>query len=358
MFLSAKTPLVAIDIGSNSVKVAQLGGSRNRYELLSLGVMPLEYEAIVDGVIRNEEVVVDAISRIVKAEKIQTRYAVASVAGEAVIIKKITVPLMTEKELEENINQEAEQYIPFDIDDVSLDFQILGQTGLGNLGEEEDEPKMEILLVAVQRDIIDNRTDILNEAGLKPVIVDLDVFAASNALGIYRDVTAMGGVALIDLGASFTHINIMSAGQIAFTRDIPMGGLQCTQKLMSEFNMEYQEAENLKLGQIPSGVDKKTVVEVIVNSFDGIVEEVEKAFEFFSTTSNAQVDQVFLSGGGSMIQGADGLLSRKLNVPVEILNPLEAIKVSRKFDKDLIEHMGPLSSVAVGLATRKFDYAK
>jgi len=302
-------------------------------------------------------VVVDAINRLLKAENIKTRYAVASVAGEAVIIKKIKVPFMTEAELAQNINQEAEQYIPFDIDDVALDFQILGRGGLQEDEEEEDEGKMEILLVAVQREIIDNRTDILRDANLSPVIIDLDVFAVANALSISGNLESMGSVALIDLGASFTHVNVMQNGQVGFTQDIPRGGISCTMKLMEEFGMEYEEVEKIKHGDVGEGIDKDRLVQIITESYEEIINEVQQSFEFYSSTSNTQVDHVYLAGGGALTPGIDGLMGQKLNLPVEVMNPLDSIRISaRKFDRNLVATMGPLASVAVGLATRKFDY--
>lgn len=364
MFLSAKTPLVAIDIGSHSIKAAQLARSGNKYELLSFGMMPLENETIVDGVIKKEDVVIEALGNLLKAEQIQVKYAVTSVSGEAVIIKKIKVPLMSRAELEKTINQEAEQYIPFDIDDVSVDFQILGRSSdkiveilEDEEGETDKSDKMEILLVAVQKEIIDNRVGILTDCGLKPVIVDLDVFALVNALALSHDLTEAGTVALIDLGASFTHMNIVADGVTSFTRDIPMGGLACTQKLMSEFGILYPDAEAFKRGEIPEKVSRESVVHVISDAFIKLAEEIGKSFEFFSSTSTSKVSRIFISGGGALVPGVDYLFQDKLGVPVEFLSPLQGIKVNpRKFDREFAAKMGPIAAVAVGLATRKFDY--
>lgn len=358
MFLSEKTPLLAVDIGTHSVKMAQISGSRNKFELMNFSIMPLKEGCIVDGVIQQPDEVVDTLAKMIKVEKIDTKYAVASIAGEAVIIKKIRVPLMPEDELAENIQKEAEQYIPFDIDDVSIDFQILDTKG-SRSKEDQKEGTMEILLVAVQRDIIDSRIDILYDAGLRPAIIDLDVFAMVNAFELGADLNAREheAIAVIDLGESFTHLNIMQDGLTAYTRDIPFGGSQCTSKLMSKFDLPYKEVAKLKLGAIPPEIKSEDVVEVIVSSFNNILNEVQKSFEFFSTTSNSQVDRVLLTGGGALITGVDGLFSHHLETPVEILNPMKAIKVNKsKFDQDAIDTMGPLSTVALGLAARRFDY--
>jgi type IV pilus assembly protein PilM len=358
MFLSEKTPLLAVDIGTHSVKMAQISGSKNQFELMNFSIMPLKEGCIVDGVIQQPDEVVDTLAKMIKVEKIDTKYAVASIAGEAVIIKKIRVPRMTAEDLAENIQKEAEQYIPFDIDDVRIDFQILEPKDSSS-EEDKKDGTMEILLVAVQRDIIDSRIDILYDAGLRPAIIDLDVFAMVNAfeLGAGLKPNDQEAIAVIDLGESFTHLNIMQDGMTAYTRDIPFGGSHCTSKLMSKFDLPYKEIANLKLGIIPPEIKSEDVVEVIVKSFDNILNEVQKSFEFFSTTSNSQVDRVLLTGGGALIAGVDNLFSHHLETPVEILNPMKGIKVNpRKFDQHTIEAMGPLSTVAIGLAARRFDY--
>ncbi len=360
MFLSAKTELLSIDIGSSSIKLAQLTGGQGKFELSRFGVMPLEPEAMVEGVVKDEEQVVDALTRLVQAEKVDTRYAVASVSGENVIIKKIKVPIMPPEELEESIRHEAEQYIPFDIDDVQLDFQILPEKVKHEDDPDfdlEDADKQEIVLVAVQNEIIDSRSNVLVAAGLKPVVIDLDVFAVVNALAISRNLETMGSVALIDLGGAFTHLNILMDGITSYTRDIPVAGNHLTQELMSKFELEYELAESLKMGVIPDDLENDRVIEAIVDAFEPILEELQRSFEFFSTTSNAQVDQAYLCGGGALISGVDGLLADRLGVPVEIFDPLEAIKVNKRvFDQKSLAEMAPLATVAVGLATRRFDY--
>jgi type IV pilus assembly protein PilM len=298
MFLSENTPLVAIDIGSHSIKMAQMARTGKKYELLNFSVMPLKEDSIVDGVIREPDEVVETLTKLIKLEKVDTRYAVASIAGEAVIIKKIRVPRMTAAELKENIASEAEQYIPFDIEDVSIDFQLLDDSE-----ESEDKDTMEILLVAVQKDLVDSLTDILYDAGLKPAIIDLDVFAMVNACGLGTDLRAEGVVAVIDLGESFIHLNIIQKGFTAYTRDIPLGGNYCTKKLMAKFNLSNKEAAKLKSGKIPAELKDDDVVAVIVQSFEKVIDEVQKAFELFSTTS---------ANEGTKIEFIDAELSLKV----------------------------------------------
>jgi type IV pilus assembly protein PilM len=382
MFLSKKSPLVAIDIGSSSIKLVQLTEFKEgQYELTRFGMMPLDAECIVEGAIKKPDQVADALKNLIKAEKIQSRYAVSAVAGEAVFIKKIKVPVMSEEELSEKLTQEAEQYIPFDIDDVALDFQILGTI---NADKEEDsenseEPKptddssqdndeqkensnkggkmMEALLVAVQRDIIDERTNILLEADLKPAIIDLDVFALMNAAQLTADLSTMGTIALIDLGDSFTHINIIQDGAMGYTRDIPVGGGYLTNLLMSKFQVPFQKTLDIKRGKFSSDIKEEEVIEIIVLAYKKVLEEVQNSFENFSILSDHKIERILLCGGGSMIRGLDEFFADYLKVPVEILDPMQGVKVNPKnFHQSLIDEMSGLSTVALGLATRRFDY--
>ncbi len=318
IFLNEDTPLVAVDIGSHSAVIAQLSLVKGQYELMNLGILPLEEESVVDGVVKKPDEVVDTLKQLVKAENIKCTHAVASVAGEAVITKKIKVPVMSEEELANNIAQEAEQYIPFDIDDERIDFQILGSVQKNQNGEdgqlddegvlEEDEDKMEILLVAVQNEIIDSRADVL---------VDLDAFAMINALSLTTDLSSMGSVALVDLGDSFTHLNIVNNGITSFVRDIPMGGGYCSRRMMSKLEVPFKQTTKMKRGKIPSNIDKESVIEILTFSFEKVLEEMDKSFEFFSTSSNEQIKRIFICGGGALIPGVDNLLADHFKIPVQ-----------------------------------------
>ncbi|MBT5551100.1 MAG: pilus assembly protein PilM [Nitrospina sp.] len=383
MFLSKKTPLVAIDIGSSSIKLVQLSELKGgEFELTHFGMMPLAEECIIEGAIKKPDLVAEALAKLIKAEKIQSRYVVSAVAGEAVFIKKIKVPVMSEEELSEKINQEAEQYIPFDIDDVALDFQLLGTVKVDEAAEsdnpkesefegessnnedsneetegETNEEMMEVLLVAVQRAVIDERTDILLEAGLKPAIIDLSVFALMNAAQLTNDLPSKGITALIDLGDSFTHINIVQDGKMGYSRDIPIGGGYCTKMLMSKFKVPFNQVLEIKRGNFSSDIDEEEVIKIIDQAYKRVLEEVQKSFEYFGTLSGNQVEKVLLCGGGSMIQGLDGYFADYLKVPVENFNPMQGVKINPKnFDQSLIDEMGGLSTVALGLATRRFDH--
>jgi len=211
--------------------------------------------------------------------------------------------------------------------------------------------------VAVQRAIIDERTDILLEAGLKPAIIDLNVFALMNAAELTNDLSSMGITALIDLGDSYTHINIIQDGTMGYTRDIPIGGYYCTNMLMSKFKVPFKQTLEIKRGNFSSEIKEEDVIKIIAQAYKRVLEEVQKSFEYFGTLSGNKVERILLCGGGSMIQGLDGFFADYLKVPVEILNPMQGVKVNPKnFDHSLIDEMSGLSTVALGLATRRFDY--
>ncbi len=374
---------MAIDIGSSSIKLVQLTEFKEgQYELTHFGMMPLAEECIVEGTVKKPELVAQALKNLIKAEKIQSHYAVSAVAGEAVFIKKIKVPVMSEEELSAKITREAGQYIPFDIDDVALDFQVLGtitvnkeeeyegseEPGVMGQSQGNDEEKegsneeaggemMEALLVAIQKDVIDERTDILLEAGLKPAIIDLDVFALMNAARLTNDLSSMGTIALIDLGDSFTHINIIQDGAMGYTRDIPVGGGYLTSMLMSKFRVSFKQVLDIKRGKFSSEVEEEEVIKTIVQAYKKVLDEVQKSFEYFGTLSNHQIERVLLCGGGSMIRGLDDFFAGYLKVPVEVMDPMQGIKINPKdFDQLLVDEMSGLSTVALGLATRRFDY--
>ena len=381
MFLSNKTQLVAIDIGSSSIKLVQLSELKGGkgFELTHFGVMPLAEESIVEGVIKKPELVAQALQSLLKAEKIQSNYAASAVAGEAVFIKKIKVPVMPEEELSIKITEEAGQYIPFDIDDVALDFQILSVVeeeqleepvgsaeSAGDAESQDDAEKesldsvgmMEVLLVAVQREVIDERSDILVDAGLKPVVIDLNVFALMNAAQLTHDLSTLGTTALVDLGDSFTHINIVQDGTMGYTRDIPVGGAYCSKMLMSKFKVPFNQTLDIKRGKFDSDLKEEEVIEVIAKAYTKVLEEIQKSFEYFGTLSGNPIEKVLLCGGGSMIQGLDAFFADYLKLPVEILNPMQGVKINPKnFDQLLIDEMGSLSAVALGLAIRRFDHS-
>lgn len=348
--------MIGIDIGSHSIKLAQLRKKKNSYELMNFGVMPINPEFIVDGVVENVEGVADALKRLLLCEKIKTKYAVTSVSGESVIIKKISVPVMAEEKLAESIKAEAEQYIPYDIEEVNVDSFILRADSAEEGPQGEGERQMDVILAAIKKDVIESRLQVLKSAGLYPVVVDLDVFAIENCFELNGEFDPRTVTALVNIGASSTNINIVEGGVTAFTRDISIGSDAFNRAIQKELNVGPEVAEQLKLGIEVEGITQNQVAPIVINALADITKEIFKSFEFFSTARNREVDNIVLSGGAAIMPGLDRQVSEKLEKKTEILNPFLNIKVNYKnFDSDYLETIGPMAAVSIGLASRRFN---
>ncbi len=342
--------LVGLDIGSHFVKAVEFRHHKAGYELRNFGLAQLPPEAIVDGVIMDSAVVVDTIRNLFSHLKIKNRNVATSVSGHSLIIKKIQLPLMTQEELEEQIQWEAEQYIPFEIEDVNVDFQILGPAP-------DEEGQMEVLLAAVKKDIINDYTAVITEAGLVPMVVDVDAFALENIFEVaypeYLDRT----VVLIDVGAGIMNINVVRAGTSTFTRDITMGGSNFTEEIQKELGVSYEEAEVLKLGGKAGHATASDVLDVLRVCIENLVLEIQRSLDFYSATAaEEEIDAVFLCGGSCRVPGLAAAVEERVGVAVEIMNPFRGVRYSEKlFDPDYLEEAGPLAAVAAGLALRRLD---
>lgn len=348
MSLFAKSkPLVGLDIGTSSIKAIVLKGASKGYQLMNLGIEPLPPEVIVDGAIMDAEVVVEAIKSALDKAKIKLSDVAVAVSGTSVIVKKIMLPDMEEKDLADSIQWEAEQYIPFDIEDVNLDFQILNR-GVG------DGTEMEVVLVAVKKDKIHDYTGLVAQADLDAKIVDVDGFALMNQYELNYPVERGETVALIDMGAGVMNINIVQDGQHVLYRDISLGGNQFTDAIQKELNVSYEQAEALKKGEDIDGINQSDVQDIINSVIEDMSMEIQRSFDYFrATTSSENVDKVVLTGGCSKIQGIEAFLSSKLGTKIEIGNPFRNIAFSKKFNPTELQDVAPLCAIAVGLAIRK-----
>lgn len=343
MFFRSKG-IVGLDIGSNSVKIAELKQSRDTYSLKSLGEVLLPYESIVNKVITKPEDVTDSIATLVDQHGIKSRDAVISISGHSVIIKKVTLPSMSDEELAEAIPWELEQYLPQSINDVNYDYQILpGETPEGN---------MDVLIVAAKKDVTNEYINIVISAGLRPVIVDVDVFALENMFEANYEESS-GFIALVNIGASVTNINILNNGFSVFTRDISTGGNQYTEWLMKELDVGYEEAEQIKRkknGEAPPEVERVTS-----EYTDLISGEIKRTLDFFvSNFWKDAIPRILLGGGSSMVPGLVEILQDIADTEVEMIDPFRNINISgRHFDPEYIHNISPKMAVAVGLAMRK-----
>ena len=349
LFRKAKS-VVGLDIGSSAVKAVELKPSGKGFRVAAFGSEPVPPDSIVDGAIIDAGAVADAIRRVFEHNKAFTAKDVcASLSGNAVIVKKITLPVMTESELDESIYWEAEQYIPFDIQDVNLDYQILDPgTGPDSRGS------MEVLLVAAKKEKIGDYTSVIAQAGRTPVIVDVDAFALQNAYEVNYGLEAGQVVVLLNAGASAININILQGDQSVFTRDVSLGGNAYTEAVQKELDLPFEAAEQLKKGIPVDGATFEDAQPVLRAITENVLLEIQKTFDFFkATAASDRIDRIMLSGGASRVDGFREMLQERFNAPVEDFDPFRAVTWdAKKLSGDPIDHAST-AAVAVGLALRK-----
>jgi type IV pilus assembly protein PilM len=347
--MSEGNNLVGVDIGSSAVKVCQLRETKKGLELLKLGFAPLPAQTIVDGHVMNGAAVTSALERAFGEAKIRQREIAVSISGQAVIIRKITVPLMTAVELEEQIQWEAEQHIPFDIKDVNVDYEVLRRR--------PEAGQMDLLLVAAKRDEVNDYLQIAKAAKLKPIVVDIDAFTIQNLFERARGLPPDQTIALINVGASLTSINIISKGVSGFTRDIANGGNYVTEQIQRQLSVSFEQAEEMKCSasSAPAGSVPPQVYRVIETVCDSIAGEIQRSLDFFLATSGeAEMHRVFLTGGSAALPPLAAAVQRRSRVQVEVVAPLEKIAIVPKGpDERLVSSRISQFPVALGLAMRK-----
>ncbi len=348
MFRKTKAT-VGLDIGSSAVKVVELRPSGRSFKVVGFGMEPVPGDTIVDGAIIDAATVADAVARALDASRIKTKDVVASLSGHAVIVKKINLPVMTEAELSESIQWEAEQYIPFDIQDVNLDYQIIST----NAGE--GKGSMEVLLVAAKKDKITDYTDVIRKTGRTPVVVDVDAFAVQNAYEANYEIEPGSVVALLNAGASGVNINIVSGEQSLFTRDISLGGNAFTEAIQKELGLPFESAERVKKGEMVDGIEPADVGPILRTVGENLLLEIQKTFDFFkATAASDRIDRILVSGGTSRVDGFIDRLAERFGAPVELFDPFRRIQFdAKRFGIERVEDVAPTSAVAVGLALRR-----
>jgi len=348
VFRRAKS-LVGLDIGSSAVNAVELKAAGRGYRVTACGSEPLPPDSIVDGAIIDGAAVADAIRRLFEARSIRTRDVAASLSGNAVIVKKITLPAMTETELADSIYWEAEQYIPFDIQDVNLDYQVLEPADKASANGSID-----VLLVAAKKEKIADYTGVIAQAGRAAVVVDVDAFALQNAYEANYGVEPGAIVVLLNAGAGATNINILSGEQSVFTRDVSIGGNAYTEALQRELNLSYEAADQLKRGTPVDGATFDDARPVLRAVSENVMLEIQKTFDFFkATAASDRIDKIVVSGGASRAEGFTEMLTERFEAPVETFDPFRRITVDpKKLGGDLAD-LGATSAVAVGLALRR-----
>ena len=352
IFKTKSPSLIGVDIASTSVKLIELSQTgKGTYRLESYAIEPLPKETVTDGNIVGLDAVSDALKRGWKRLGSRNRNIAMSLPAAMVITKKIIVPAgQKEEELELTVEAEANQYIPFALDEVNLDFQILGPAP-------NNPEEVEVLIAASRKEKVEDRVAIADAAGLKPRVMDVESYATQEAFGLITPSLPANGrdqnIALVDIGAHVTHFYVLRNNQFLFSRDQAFGGNQLTQDIQRAFNLSPEEAESAKKNQgLPENYDS----DVLQPFMETLALEITRALQFFFTsTTHSQVDQVVLAGGCAALPGIDELVAKRAGVATAIANPFAAMQASDRIRPRQLAQDAPMLLIATGLALRSFE---
>jgi type IV pilus assembly protein PilM len=342
-----KENYIGVDIGSHAVKVCQLAHGRKEIFLKSFGLSNLPSSAIINGIIKEPQLIADTLQSLLAHLQIKSKEIVFAISGYSVIIKKITLPFIPEKELAQSIEYEAQQHIPFDIKEVNLDFQVLNPV-------KDDLDSMSVLLVAAKKEILNAYLEVVELSGLEASIADVAAFALANA---YENNYPLDStpVALVNLGAGQITLHVLNQYGPVFTRDIFLGGRQLTEQIQSLWNISFDEAEKIKLGRdrTPDQLDR--IGPPFLSIVQAWTEEIKQVLDVLTASDpENKPAKIILSGGSSLMPGLPQLLSRGLQLPVELLNPFSRVRIdSELFDPAYLQSVGPQLAIAFGLALRQ-----
>ena len=351
LFSRSNQPLLGIDISSTSVKLLELSRSGSRYKVESYSVEPLPPNSVVEKNITDAELVGEAIGRAVAKCASKTKTAACAVAGSAVITKIITMPAeLSEDEMESQIQIEADQYIPYPLEEISLDFQVLQPC--------ENEPdKVDVMLAASRSDNVDIRVAALGVGGLQAKVVDVEAFALENAVTLLAENDPAIGdshiLAVMDVGATTSTLSVLEDFKIIYTREQMFGGRQLTDEIQRRYGLSYEEAG---LAKRQGGLPDNYEPEVLEPFMESMAQEVNRALQFFYSSSQVgAVDHVVIAGGCASIKGIDSLIESKIDTSVTIANPFKNMSVSSRVKADSLANDAPAMMISCGLALRSFD---
>lgn len=351
MFGRKRVPLVGVEISSTSIKLLELARTGSRYRVESYGVEPVPPNAMVERHITDAQGIGEAIGRVVKKSGTRARHAACAVSGSAVITKIISMPSeLSEDELENQIRVEADQYIPYPLEEISLDFEVLGPS--------ETEPgKVDVLLAASRSDNVDDRVAALELGGLTAKVVDVEAFALENGIAfMLREAgNAEQGdtLAVVDVGATTTSFSVLKDLKIIYTREQPFGGKQLTEEIQRRYGLSYEEAG---LAKRHGGLPENYVPEVLEPFKETMALEVNRALQFFYSSSQvSSVDQIILAGGSAWIPGITDLIGSKTGTKITIASPFANMAISHHIKTEGLRNDAPAMMIALGLALRSFD---
>jgi type IV pilus assembly protein PilM len=338
--------LVGVDIGASSIKVALLKDARKRSQVARWGFAPLPPQTIIDGHVMNAGVVTEALLKLFHDQKISQHDVALGVYGQSVIVRKITVPMMTQAELDEQIGWEAEQHIPFDIKLMSIDYEVLRKRPAAG--------QMDLLLVAAKKDEINDYAALVREAKLRPLVVDINAFTIQNMFESQHGLPADDMIALINIGAAVTTLNIITKGVSSFTREITNAGNFITEEIRRTLGCAYEQAEAYKCAG-PHDVVPVEAQQVIMQASATLAGEIQRSLDFYLATSGeTQIHRMYLSGGSAYLRPLTDAIEKRARVPVQFFDPTVNLAVDgRNVNEEQFRAMSAQMVVALGLSLRR-----
>lgn len=346
-----QTPLLGVDISSTSVKILELSRSGGNYKVESYAVEPLPPNSVVEKNITDAELVGEAIGRAAQKSNTKLKTAACAVAGSAVITKIISMPAdLSEDEMEAQLQLEADQYIPYPMDEIRYDFEVLQPSA-------SEPSRVDVLLAASRMDNVDIRVDALSIGGLQAKVVDVEAFALENSIALLKasDETIANAhiLAIMDVGATTSTLSVLEDTKIIYTREQIFGGRQLTDEIQRRYGLSYEEAG---LAKRQGGLPDNYVPEVLTPFMESMAQEVNRALQFFYSSSQiGAVDHVVIAGGCASIDGVDELIGSKIDLPVSTANPFAEMSIATRVKKEALLNDAPALMIACGLALRSFD---
>ena len=350
-FNRGQSTVLGIDISTAAVKLLELSKSGARYRVESYAVAPLPQDAVVDKNIANIDVIANTIKAAVKQSKTKTKQVCVAVAGSSVMTKNIMMSAsLSDDEMEEQILVEADQYVPYSLDEVNLDFEVQGRA-------EKNAEMVDVLLAASRRENVEDRVEAVEKAGLKVKIVDVEAFCMENAFELLADQLpdSVEGqtVAIADIGATLSTLNVLHNGRTVYTREQGFGGKQLTEEIQRRYGLSYEEAG---LAKRHGGLPDNYIADVLDPFKKAMVQQIARSLQFFvSSSANRGIDNIILAGGCSSISGLEKIVEQNLGIPAYVANPFINMSLSNKVKPQSLSNDAPAMMIACGLALRSFD---
>jgi type IV pilus assembly protein PilM len=351
LFKRSKPPLIGLDISSTAVKLLELSRSGSRYRVESYAVEPLPPNSVVEKNITDVDAVGEAVRRAVKRSGTRTRHAAVAIAGSSAITKIIAMPAaMSDDDMESQIELEADQYVPYPLEEVNLDFEVLGPS-------EKNPETVDVMLAACRSENVDLRNAAVETGGLGTLVMDVESFASENAFALLTDQLPDQGVdktiAVIDVGATMTTLNVLHNLKSIYTRDTVFGGKQLTEEIMRRYGLSYEEAGMAKR---QGGLPENYTTDVLLPFKEAMTQQASRSLQFFySSSPHSKIDFIVLAGGSASIPGMDEMIQEKLGVETTIANPFASMSLSARVKPQTLSNDAPSLMIACGLALRSFD---